>query len=413
MKFRTRHLMGLGLFGILVTGALVFEGGPDAVIFPKQDIPVFFTHSYHTRKPDKARGIEGEGLACDFCHENVSDSKTSADRDIPGHDGCDSCHETWIGDGVQATETTECGQCHRDLKAGTSTQAQPLRIPPPNIKFPHELHLSRGVECSDCHRHVSQKTVATRDDYPTMDRCVDCHLKSGAKVECKTCHLTGPSGRLVTDFAEGSLMPRRFHGFAIHDADFLRDHAVPAKRDSAYCQKCHSTTECLDCHDGIGRDVRYHPDDWMSTHFIRARRDDMRCQSCHRLQTFCLDCHVRSGVATVGTLSNTSARRTIRRAGGSGPVNGPHPMASDGWLDPQSRNFHGFHAQRNIRACASCHQEQYCLGCHTSAFGTGSPASFGGNPHGPNPQRLRGSAAAKRNVRACLKCHDPQDPAWR
>ena len=63
-------LLGIG------TGALVLEAGPDEVIFPPQDIPIHFTHDYHTRKPPKdeevvpgAPKIEGEGLACDFCHD--------------------------------------------------------------------------------------------------------------------------------------------------------------------------------------------------------------------------------------------------------------------------------------------------------------------------------------------------------
>ncbi|MBI2375836.1 MAG: hypothetical protein HYV07_17720 [Deltaproteobacteria bacterium] len=58
--------------------------------------------------------------------------------------------------------------------------------------------------------------------------------------------------------------------------------------------------------------------------------------------------------------------------------------------------------------CASCHQEQWCIRCHgSSARGP----SLGGNPHGPNPQRLRGSAAQKQSARMCLKCHSPLDVA--
>jgi hypothetical protein len=136
--------------------------------------------------------------------------------------------------------------------------------------------------------------------------------------------------------------------------------------------------------------------------------DDQRCQSCHRLQTFCLNCHLRSGVATVVTPPETAGGATTVRA----KLRVPHPLTADGWLNPGSRNFHGFHAQRNIRACVSCHQEQYCLSCHASGFGTGGP-SIGGNPHGPNPERLRGSAARSNNARVCLKCHSPYDSRWR
>ena len=70
---------------------------------------------------------------------------------------------------------------------------------------------------------------------------------------------------------------------------------------------------------------------------------------------------------------------------------GPHPMAANGWLDRTSRNFHGFHAQRNIRACAACHQEQYCIQCHGSNFGGRTLQS--NNPHGANAEALRNSVA--------------------
>jgi hypothetical protein len=405
-----RSLIAL-LGAALLTGAVVFEGGPDPVIFPKQSLPLFFPHDLHVRPNDPARGISGEGMSCDFCHENVGESKSAGDRDIPGHDTCEGCHAEWIGDEDTPAPRADCARCHRDLASDTASTAAPLVIPPPNIVFSHAEHVEHDVKCVDCHDRVPKKTVATRDDFPTMDRCIACHEERGAPTTCKTCHLTGKTGRLVTEFPQGKLQPRRLHLFAVHDGEFLRDHAVPAQRDRDYCDTCHQEDFCLSCHDGLGRDVRYHPGDWISSHPVSAKKDELRCQSCHRVQTFCLGCHVRSGVATLVELGNPfqTTRRTVRT--NNGVPTGPHPMAADGWLTPTSRNFHGFHAQRNIRTCASCHQEQYCVRCHGSAFGVG--ASVGGNPHGPNPQRLKGSAAAKENARMCLKCHHPLDDKWR
>lgn len=447
MKKQGLILAAIGAAAFGSAGALVWEGGPDVVIFPTQQIPIFFNHDYHVRKPNKAKTVDGEGLACEFCHEKISGSKESSDRDIPGHGACDSCHAEWIGDEKQPAPQAGCAKCHKDLEnAPAGAKAAPLVIPAPHIRFAHKSHLDAGVKCVNCHENVPKKTVATRDDYPTMDRCIACHEKSGASTECRTCHETLPSGRLALEYPEGTLKPNRYHSFMIHDADFLRDHAVPAQRDKALCAKCHGEDYCLRCHDGSARDVRYHPGDWISMHGIRAKTDDYRCQSCHRLQTFCLDCHVRTGVATVGISmdaygpgpdrNNPAAdrtRRTVRSTGMGAnliPV-GPHPMAENGWLTPSSRNFHGFFAQRNIQSCASCHQEQLCITCHSAPVANGAqpPAargrtatfnnlpvsvpSFGGNPHGPNPQRLRGSTARNHNARMCLKCHSPADPLWR
>jgi hypothetical protein len=402
-------------------GALVMEAGPDEVIFPPQDIPIQFTHDYHTRKPAEGEDgakVDGEGLSCDFCHENVGTSTAAAERDIPSHGSCDSCHDEWIGDEAKPAAPELCAKCHTDPNVTVSTNARAkLDIPDPNLIFPHKTHVEAGVACTDCHSDVPSKTVATRDDYPTMDRCIACHEAKGAPTTCTTCHLSLPSGRLQTQFKQGELAPRRLHAFAIHDAEFLRDHSAPAKRDKAYCASCHLESFCLDCHDGVGRDVRYHPGDWLSQHFIRAKKDDYRCQSCHRVQTFCIDCHVRSGVASVTIdalvprTPSEASRRTIRKDD-SGMATGPHPMTADGWLNPASRNFHGFFAQRNIRSCASCHQEQTCITCHMSARTPFGP-TLGGNPHGPNAARLKGSTASNRSARMCLKCHSPSDPNWR
>lgn len=397
----------LAALGLASAGALFFEAGPNDVIYPKQRIPLKFDHAFHLREADEAKGITGAGLGCDDCHESVATSSLAADRNLPNHEVCEDCHE------VEPTDDpaqSQCTWCHGDLEAKTTTVAAKMWLPAPNIIFSHERHLAADVKCLDCHKNVPERGLATRADLPTMDRCVECHDERGAAQACTTCHLSTHGGRMVSKYPEGELKPARLHVAAIHDPDFLHDHAAPAQRDPTYCSNCHEQKDCLTCHDGVARDMRYHPGDWIAQHPLRARHDDFRCQSCHRFQSFCIDCHVRTGIAGVGTdVSVGFERGTVRRT--NNVPQGPHPMTADGWLDPGSRNFHGFHAQRNIRACVACHQEQYCISCHGSAFATGS--SFGGNPHGPNPQRLKGSTASKRNARACLKCHDPSDPAWR
>lgn len=427
---RSTPLLVLALLvGVVATasGAMFFELGPSKAIYPEQTIPLIFDHAYHIREEDPDRGIEGQGMDCDFCHEDLDTSMSSADRHIPDHEDCELCHDDWIGTEEAPAPLADCARCHGDVdpddtwararREGREVVAAPMTIPPPNIRFAHGPHLEAGSACLDCHPKVPQKKLATRNNLPTMDRCLDCHQEQGQTVECASCHRTEADGRLVQRYPSGVLKPQRYHAFAIHDAQFLRDHAIPAQRERDYCESCHDQNFCMRCHDGIGRDARYHPDAWMAQHSLRARKDDFRCQSCHRTQSFCLSCHVRSGVASVGTTpADPLQRRTLRLADPTDPRSapvGPHPMAAEGWLDPTSRNFHGFHAQRNIRACAGCHQENYCIQCHGSGFGGRSGRNRAINPHGPNPQRLRGSRAARESARACLKCHSPADPSWR
>ncbi len=404
----------LGLLGLGAMGAVFFEAGPDEVIYPRQIIPLKFDHAFHLRSSDDAKGIEGAGLGCDDCHENIAESTRSSDRDIPNHDTCENCHDIDATDAP--TESKQCTMCHADLAAKTTTTAKGMSLPSPNIIFSHAAHVSADVACVQCHKNVPQKGLATRDDYPTMDRCIECHEAKPAPTTCTTCHLSTPTGRVRTQYAEGQLKPNRLFVAAIHDSTFLKSHAAPAQRQPQLCDSCHQEKDCLQCHDGVGRDARYHPGDWIAVHSLQGRKDDFRCQSCHQLQKFCTDCHIRTGIAAAGLdVAQRFERGTIRRGpneAGTIVPQGPHPMAADGWLEPASRNFHGFHAQRNIRACASCHQEQFCVSCHVSGFGT-VEGDQGTNPHGPNPGRLKGNTASKRNARACLKCHSPSDPRWR
>lgn len=410
MKHTTQHLKlaALAALGLGAMGAAFFEAGPDEVIFPLQTIPLTFDHAFHLRTANEAEGIKGAGLGCGDCHENISESKRSEDRDIPNHDTCENCHDIEATD--NPTESKQCTMCHQDLAAKTTTTAQPMSLPSPNIIFSHAAHTAAQVACLDCHKNVPNKRLATRDDYPTMDRCIECHEEKGAPTTCITCHLSTPTGRVQTQYAEGQLKPNRLFVAAIHDGTFLKSHAAPAQRDPQLCDSCHQEKDCLQCHDGVGRDARYHPGDWIAMHSLQGIKDDFRCQSCHQLQKFCTDCHLRSGIAAAGALASPSSNRLSIQArldelGNRVPL-GPHPMQAEGWLNPMSRNFHGFHAQRNIRSCVSCHQEQYCVQCH---FVGGQ----GGNPHGPNPQRLRGNTASQQNARACLKCHSASDPSWR
>lgn len=416
-----------GTIGVAVTVALLarpatalfFDEGPSTIVYPRPSLPLRFDHRYHVKGrflDDDGTPQEGEGLSCTFCHEQVEESQKSSDADIPGHDSCDSCHASWIEtDDGKAAPPEACARCHvaADARgdgdpAVSAPKWRPVEVPAPNLHFSHARHVGADLACTDCHAQVPDRALATPNDFPTMDRCIDCHQARGVSTRCASCHLSdGP--RLQTRFGKASLKPVRSHLFALHDAGFLRAHGAAAHQDRAYCENCHSESDCQSCHDGIGRDTRYHPGDWLGMHALRSKKDDVRCQSCHRHQSFCLNCHVQSGVASTGPTTGGLTRRTIRQDAG-GQVTGPHPVGPE-WIRRGSRNFHGFLAQRNIRACASCHQEQFCISCHASNFGGGR--RIGGNPHGPDAARLRGSRAARQNARACLKCHHPDDPSWR
>jgi len=56
---------------------------------------------------------------------------------------------------------------------------------------------------------------------------------------------------------------------------------------------------------------------------------------------------------------------------------------------------HGRAARQDLNACATCHQQTYCMQCH-------SDLGARINPHGPGFDAAR---MASKNPRLCLMCH--------
>jgi hypothetical protein len=301
----------------------------------------------------------------------------------------------------------DCAACHPGA-AGAAGVARVV-IPPPNLKFSHAAHAAIGAGCRLCHGDLAAGRVelATRAQLPKMALCMQCHDGVRASAACTTCHLAGAGGRVQLEHASGLLIPSGALRGDAHGEGFRRDHRQAAGADPAYCASCHRAQFCVDCHDGAVKPLDFHGDDYVVLHAIDARRNQPDCSACHRSQSFCVGCHSRTGVA----LDDAGSEFVGPTSGMPGPRF--HP---DGWVeldgagpvlgvDRRPASHHSFEAQRNIRQCASCHREQFCVRCHTA-----EPASaFRVNPHpGDWTGSRRCEALLARNPRMCLRCHiDP------
>src|SRR5262249_23687738 len=132
--------------------------------------------------------------------------------------------------------------------------------------------------------------------------------------------------------------------------------------------------------------------------------------------SFCIGCHQRSGVALDAPGGNPST-----------PTTGSIRFHPEGWVSyscfgtvrcfENNPNHHAWQAQRNIRACASCHREQSCIACHSSynapfndpALNPGFKGIESMGSNNPHPPGWLGSGKCRallaRNKRVCLKCH--------
>lgn len=367
---------------------------PSDAIFPPQTLTIRFNHKKH---------VKGLKLSCKVCHEGAWTSDAAADRLLPKPaDTCDNCHDVDHADlgrvRAGAEPGGQCGFCHLGAGAGAGGKVARMVFPTANLLFSHVKHVARNIGCGHCHGQVAELELATRDQLPRMAGCFTCHAMRGpargdASSACTTCHLAQPDGRVATTFATGPLLPPPWLHGAAHTADWIERHKTVAGDDSAFCGTCHAEKECVDCHDGRVRPRKVHPNDWLSMHAQAARQDNPRCSSCHQVQTFCGDCHRRTGVARESPSGTRLAGRRFH-------------LPPDVWTySPRGPQHHAWEAMRNLNACVSCHSERDCVTCHATK---GVAGGAGVSPH-PVGFRDRCRSALRQNPRPCLVCHRSSD----
>jgi len=311
-------------------------------------------------------------LPCSDCHGDVADATSLDESFRPTEAACLDCHE----------REDNCGMCH------TNVENRPVAwqvVPEERIDISHADHMALEAvndDCTTCHSDGVTSTALPLTA-PDHDTCMSCHNheEDYAEARCGACH-ENFRGYPLTAVAEFD-----------HGGDWIDRHGtMAANRDSA-CSQCHTESTCAECHSAVapsvaanlfehevGRTV-LHRGDWATTHSFEARANPSACLSCHTTQqTFCADCHDAVGV---GTGSETPSSR--------------HPA---GWMTVGDPDFHGPPAQRDIVACASCHDQgaqSNCVTCHASG-------RVGGNPH-PAGWNNRHDLDEVRSEPTCRACH--------
>lgn len=346
-------------------------------------------------------------------------------------------------------DDNDCSTCHRSLKAATDlTEERLAAFPKPAshatggfISAHGKSALAKGANCATCHAREScarchadagrskviqvlgsdariAKLVASKaPSYPTpadhltadfglghgasaranTARCATCH----ARASCETCH-TGegvlPVLRKMPGPAEGGARgvqlqrmtvpsaPVRAialqhapqqdttpHKVLVHSPGYVRAHGSAASAGSSQCASCHAQSFCTNCHVGELSGRRYHPANFVSSHPAKAYGRDTECSACHTTEAFCRSCHRQVGLAAKAGIRSTVFHN-----------------AQPFWLLE-----HGRAARQDLTNCTTCHQQTYCLQCHSDV---GSRI----NPHGQN---FNAAMMSKRNSQICLVCH--------
>ena len=403
----------------------------------------------HPRHAERA----GKDATCATCHGETGEQSPWMNVGRPAQARCTACHAHQTPE--HYADANVCATCHRTLVQATGlTDAKIAALPKPASHAQANFISTHGsgakvstASCATCHARESCARChvdAARSDpikglaqdariarlasakapvYPVPQdhkagdfdrghgatarantaRCAVCHARSS----CATCHVGDGAAAVLAklpDAAEargrGVLLkhvdePARgvvpvglvkngdwnpkphadsVRKVRVHPTGFAKSHGPSAAAEAMSCQGCHKQAFCKDCHEGerIGA-RRYHVSNFVNSHAADAYGRNVECTSCHNTAAFCRACHQQSGLASQG----------------NGRSAGYHNA------QPQWLLEHGRAARQELNTCASCHQQRYCLQCH-------SELGWRVSPHGPN---FDASRFAKANRQQCLRCH--------
>jgi hypothetical protein len=147
----------------LVAGSILFAIGfahsdwvTGATIHPAVQ-PVPFSHKHHN----------GElGIDCRYCHTSVASGPRAG---LPPTHTCMTCHsQIWTGAPMLAP-------VRESLARNASLNWRRVALLPDYVFFRHDIHISKGVGCAECHGRVDTMALTERAKPLTMEFCLDCH----------------------------------------------------------------------------------------------------------------------------------------------------------------------------------------------------------------------------------------------
>jgi hypothetical protein len=299
----------------------------------------------------------------------------------------------------------QCTQCHSKNRKVT---------PSPGILIDHAIHSEKGIACTVCHNRVAHpenfeltlKTVKgepskKHPDYMKMQYCYRCHDLEGKKTApgtCSSCHTPDfplkPANHLAADFypkghAEMAKLDEEQMAEREKEYEELGAKVEEKKGDPnllkpvSYCGSCHIKSKfCDSCH---GMEIP-HPEEFKTkSHPEVFKTQAAKCVMCHgdnKVTWFCDDCHHGSKV---------------------------------GWTFDAKvpwKNQHATAVTKNgLDKCfATCHDQKFCLDCHTKEKPLPTSHKAANWLHRANPDPFAKDKAvhatnATQNIKACEICH--------
>lgn len=200
----------LGLFGglalVFLTACLLARSDYATLRGWTPEQPIPFSHQHH---------VGGLKLDCQYCHTSVT---TSAQAGLPPTETCMTCHsQIWTN-----------AELLEPLRQSL-TRNQPLRWNrvtqlPDYVYFHHDVHVTAGVGCVECHGRVDTMPLMRRAEPFQMQWCVDCHRDPAPRLR---------PPEMVTQMDWQPAQDRRALGERL-----LRERQIDT-RDLTSCSVCH------------------------------------------------------------------------------------------------------------------------------------------------------------------------------
>lgn len=152
----------------VLLGSLYSLGSADRVLQDRQ--PVDFSHELHAGRLH---------MACLFCHRHAAESRVAG---IPPLSLCMGCHGAMDQKGAEEAKLLAYWQAQEPIPW------KRLQRTPDYIYFTHDMHLTSGLTCVDCHGRVERMRFTPRAATNEMGWCLTCHQQRGASTDCLTCH---------------------------------------------------------------------------------------------------------------------------------------------------------------------------------------------------------------------------------
>jgi hypothetical protein len=127
-----------------------------ALLAPVQQ-PIPFSHKHHAGD---------DGIDCRYCHTSV---EKSAFAGMPSTSICLSCHSQLFLD------SPALAPLHESARTGRPIRWTRVHDLPDFVYFEHDIHVSKGVACAECHGRVDQMPLTWRTASLEMQWCLGCH----------------------------------------------------------------------------------------------------------------------------------------------------------------------------------------------------------------------------------------------